>query len=77
MRFLIENFQRGEMSATQKEGINNCSPKGDKPRDFFQTGAQYLFLNKIGSASFATRMKTVLPDLTIKDQTGFVKGRYW
>ena len=33
VRALNKAFEDGELSATQKEGLITCIPKGDKPKD--------------------------------------------
>ena len=35
VRALNEAFRDGELSATQKQGIITCIPKGDKNKDLF------------------------------------------
>ena len=36
VRALNESFRDGELSATQKQGIITCIPKGDKNKDFIK-----------------------------------------
>ena len=45
VRALNESFRDGELSATQKQGIITCIPKGDKNKDFIfkNIGGQFLF----------------------------------
>ena len=46
VRALNEAFTDGELSATQKQGIITCIPKGDKNKDFIlflKLGGQFLF----------------------------------
>ena len=67
------------MSTTQREGVIVCIPKGDKPREYLKNWRPISLLNvvyKIGSASIANRIKTVLPKLIHEDQSGFVQERY-
>jgi hypothetical protein len=79
VRSLNEGFRKGEMSNTQKEGIIICIPKPERPKDELKNWRPISLLNvvyKIGSASIANRIKTVLPSLINEDQTGFIKNRY-
>ena len=79
VRSLNEAFERGELSATQKEGVIVCIPKEDKPREYIKNWRPITLLNvsyKIGSACIANRIKTVLSTLIHPDQTGFISGRY-
>ena len=44
VRALNESLRDGELSATQKQGIITCIPKGDKNKDFIKKiGGQFLF----------------------------------
>lgn len=79
VRSLNEGLKRGELSATQKEGILVCIPKGDKPREYIKNWRPISLLNvvyKIGSACISNRIKEILPLLISEDQSGFVAGRY-
>ena len=79
VRALNESFRDGELSATQKQGIITCIPKGDKNKDFIKNWRQISLLNviyKIGSSCIANRIKTVLPLLINEDQSGFILNRY-
>ena len=74
-----ESFRDGELSATQKQGIITCIPKGDKNKDFIKNWRPISLLNviyKIGSSCIANRIKTVLPLLINEDQSGFILNRY-
>lgn len=78
VRTLNESFTKGELSATQKQGIIICIPKSDKPKEYINNWRPITLLNviyKIGSACIAYRLKCVLPILIDEDQTGFIKGR--
>ena len=79
VRSLNDGFKNKRMSITQREGVIICIPKGDKPREYLKNWRPISLLNvtyKIGSASIANRLKTVLPKLINDDQSGFVPGRY-
>ena len=79
VRALNESYRDGELSATQKEGLITCIPKGDKPKEFIKNWRPISLLNviyKIGSTCIANRMKKILPKLIDEDQTGFVPNRY-
>ena len=63
VRALNESFRDGELSATQKQGIITCIPKGDKNKDFIKNWRPISLLNviyKIGSSCIANRIKTVI-----------------
>ena len=67
------------MSATQKQGIITCIPKGEKNKYFIKNWRPISLLNvvyKIGSSCIANRIKTVLPLLINEDQSGFILNRY-
>ena len=79
VRSINEGFRNKIMSTTQREGVIVCIPKGDKPREYLKNWRPISLLNvvyKIGSASIANRIKTVLPKLIHEDQSGFVQERY-
>ena len=79
VRALNESFRDGELSATQKQGIITCIPKGDKNKDFIKNWRPISLLNviyKIGSSCIADGIKTVLPLLINEDQSGFILNRY-
>ncbi len=79
LKSLNEAFHKGELSITQKQGIIQCIPKGDKPRQYLKNWRPITLLNtdyKILSSVLASRMKSVLPSIISSDQKGFLKGRY-
>ena len=79
VRSLNDDFRKGELSTTQKEGVIICIPKGDKSKDLIKNWRPISLLNvvyKIGSACIAKRLKSVLPSLIKEDQTGFMANRY-
>jgi len=79
VRSLNGGFRKGELSATQKEGVIICIPKGNKSKDLIKNWRPISLLNvvyKIGSACIAKRLKRVLPSLINEDQTGLMANRY-
>ena len=81
VRALNESFRDGELSATQKQGIITCIPKGDKNKIIkSKTNWRPISLlnvvYKIGSSCIANRIKTVLPLLINEDHSGFILNRY-
>ena len=79
LRSLNEGFLKGELSSSQKEGVIICIPKTEENRDILKNWRPISLLNityKIGSASIADRLKTVLPQLISSDQSGFIKNRF-
>ena len=72
-------FNKGELSTTQKEGIITCIPKGGKSRKHIKNWRPISLLNityKIGSGCISNRLKTVLPSIIHRDQSGFIAGRF-
>lgn len=79
IRSLNYGYACGELSITQKRGVINCIPNGDKPKQYLKNWCPISLFNtsyKIVSGCIAERMKTVLDKLIHPDQTGFIKGRY-
>ena len=79
IRSINYSYDFGELSTTQKEGIITCLPKGDKPKEYLKNWRPISLLNnvyKLASAVIASRIKTVLPHIINRDQTGFISGRY-
>ena len=79
VRAINNSFELGELSATQKEGVVICIPKGDKDKQQIKNWRPITLLNvtyKIASSCIANRIKQVLPKLINEDQTGFISGRY-
>ena len=81
--FLIKSlnygFKESCLSITQREGIIICIPKGNKDREYVKNWRPISLLNvtyKIASACIANRIKSVLPKIVNKDQTGFISGRF-
>ena len=72
-------LHKSELSATQKQGLIVCIPKGDKPKEYIKNWRPISLLNvvyKIGPSCIANRLKKVLPSLINGDQTGFMSNRY-
>ena len=79
IRSINYSYVEGELSATQKEGLITCIPKGDKDKQYLKNWRPISLLNvsyKLFSSCIANRIKTVLPDIINEDQTGFVSGRF-
>ena len=81
--FLVRSIQMaynsGEISITQKRGVINCIPKGDKSREYLKNWRPISLLNtdyKIITSVMANRMKSVLNDIISPDQKGFLKDSY-
>ena len=67
------------MSITQKEGIITCIPKGNKPKKYVKNWRPISLLNisyKIASGCIASRIKSVLPLLIGREQSGFMAERF-
>ena len=78
-RSIINGYEKGELSITQRQGIITCIPKGDKPRQFMKNWRPISLLNttyKLASSCIAERIKLVLPQIINSDQTGFIPGRF-
>ena len=79
LRSINYGFQEGEMSVTQKQGVITCIPKEGKDKRYLKNWRPITLLNtsyKIASSCIAERIKSVLPNIIHKDQTGFIRGRY-
>lgn len=71
-------FSIGELSATQKQGVITCIPKGNKDKALLKNWRPISLLNvsyKIASASIAFRIKNAIGNIINEDQTGFLPGR--
>merc|ERR1712240_355738 len=67
------------MSITQKEGLITCIPKGNKPKKYVKNWRPISLLNisyKIASGCIASRIKSVLPLLIGREQSGFMSERF-
>ena len=72
-------FTSGELSATQKEGLIVCIPKGDKCKKMLKNWRPISLLNvsyKIASGVIAARIRNVLPSIINVDQSGFMGNRF-
>ena len=79
IRSINYGFIKGELSATQREGIITCIPKDNKPRHFIKNYRPISLLNcvyKIASGVIAHRIKSTIHKIIHADQTGFIAGRY-
>ena len=78
LRLLNYGYITSELSTTQKQGINTCIPKDNKPKTFLKNWRPLTLLDivyKLASGSIANQIKTVLDLIINRDQTGFIKGR--
>ena len=72
-------YETGNLSLSQKLGINILLPKPDKDKRLLTNWRPISLLNhiyKILSGALAERLKPVLPSIIHEDQKGFVAGRY-
>ena len=79
LRALNFAYTSGKMSISMRTCIISCLPKGDKPREFLKNWRPVSLLSvvyKMASAAIANRLKSVLPKLVSKAQTGFLEGRF-
>ena len=79
VRSINHGYKSGELSATQKEGVIVCLPKGNKNKKYLKNWRPISLLNvtyKLASACIANRIKKTLPHLIHTDQTGFISGRF-
>ena len=79
--FLVRslNCASGELSASFKQGIITCIPKGDKHKMYLKNWKHISRLNvayKIASASIAGRLKQVLDSIISEDQSRILPGRF-
>ena len=68
-----------QMSISQRQGIISLIPKKGKNLNFQKNWRPITLLNfdyKLLTKCIAHRIKTVLPTIINKDQTGFLPGRY-
>ena len=80
LRSLNLGYKNGELSICQRQGIITCIPKENKPKQHLKNWRPLTLLDsvyRIGSGAIAKRLKSVLHKIVNKDQTGFIKGRYF
>ena len=73
-----ECFEKGEMSCSQKQAVITLIEKKGKNRSFVENWRPISLVNvdtKIMSKVIASRIKSVLPNITHHNQTGYVKDR--
>ena len=76
---LNEAYEENEFTISQRRGIITLLPKEDGSLLDLHNWRPITLLNidlKIAAKAIAKRLETVLPNLILLDQTGFVKGRY-
>ena len=74
-----ECFEKGEMSLSQKQAVITLIEKKGKDRSFLDNWRPISLVNvdaKIMSKDIATRIKNVLPNIILYNQTGFIEDRY-
>lgn len=70
---ILEAYQCGELSITQKEGLITCIPKPQKDRALIKNWRPITLLNidyRILSSTLANRFKKVLPTIISDTQEG-------
>ena len=75
IRSLNNGFEKGNLSATEKEELIVCIPT---KKIYFKNWRLISLLNvvyKIGSSFIANRLKNALPSLINEDHTGFMSNR--
>ena len=73
------SYQNNTLTTMQKQGIITLLPKKDKDLTSLGNWRPISLLNtdyKIATKTLANRMKKVLHNIIINNQTGFLKGRY-
>ncbi len=73
------SFNTGILPVSQRVGIINLIPKGNKPKEKLTNWRPITLLNciyKLTSGTIAERLNNILPILIHPDQSGFVRGRY-
>ena len=76
---LNHSFEKGELSASQKQAIITLIEKKDKDKRLIKNWRPISLINvdiKVASKAIANRLKTVIHNLISVDQTAYVKGRF-
>ena len=76
---LNHSFEKGELSASQKQAIITLIEKKDKDKRFIKNWRPISLINvdiKVASKAIANRLKAVIHNLISVDQTAYVKGRF-
>ena len=79
IRSINEGYLKEKLSVTQYQGVITCIPKEGKPKQYVKNWRPISLLNvsyKILSASIASRIQSVLPNIIHESQKGFMKNRY-
>ena len=73
------SIETGTLPLTLREGILTLVPKPNRPRGEIKSYRPITLLNvayKIIATAIANRIRSVLPSIIDRDQTGFMKGRF-
>ena len=76
---LSNPFEKGELSASQKQAIITLIKKKDKDKHLIKNWRPISLINvdiKVASKALANRLKAVIHNLISVDQTAYVKGRF-
>ena len=76
---LNHSFEKGELSASQKQAIITLIKKKDKDKRLIKNWRPISLINvdiKVASKAIANRLKAVIHNLISVDQTAYVKGRF-
>ena len=76
---LNHSFEKGELSASQKQAIITLIEKKDKDKHLIKNWRPISLINvdiKVASKAIANRLKAVIHNLISVDQTAYVKGRF-
>ena len=79
LRMMNESIETRTLPLTLREGILTLVPKPNRPRSEIKLYRPITLLNvsyKIIASAVANKIRTVLPAVIDKDQTGFMKGRF-
>ena len=76
---LNHSFEKGELSASQKQAIITLIEKNNKDKRLIKNWRPISLINvdiKVASKAIANRLKAVIHNLISVDQTAYVKGRF-